>query len=112
MVAVVEHQNLILRCAGDPGMDLQRLGKVVQQADQTCFEAYGETISGIPCHSPHLQQTISEALELMASSEDVMRIENGNGKAARHLPLVKAELRRLNAAEYIIIEHAICLALA
>ncbi|MBZ4220235.1 MAG: hypothetical protein LAC69_08675, partial [Chlorobium sp.] len=75
-----------------------------QQADQACFEAYGETISGISFHSPHLQQNIGEALELM-------RIENGYGKAARHLPLVKAELRQLNAAEYIIIEKAICLAL-
>ena len=103
---------ILERCAGDPGMDEQRLCSIVQRADQACFEAYGETISGLPCPSPHLQQTIGEALELMASSEEVMRIENRNGKAARHLPLVKADLRRLNAAEYIIIEHAICLALA
>ncbi len=103
---------ILERCAGDPRMDEQRLCSIVQQADQACFDAYGETISAIPCHSPHLQQSISEALELMALSEDVMRIENGDGKSARHLPLVKADLRRLNAAEYIIIEHAICLALA
>ena len=103
---------ILERCAGDPGMDEQRLCSIVRRADQACFEAYNETISGLPCPSPHLQQTISEALELMASSEEVMRIENRNDKAARHLPLVKADLRRLNAAEYIIIEHAICLALA
>ena len=84
----------------------------MQQADQACFEAYGETISAIPILSSHQLQTIDEALELMASSQEVMRIENRNGKAARHLPLVKADLRRLNAAEYIIIEKAVCLALA
>jgi hypothetical protein len=85
-----------------------RKGVVARRA---CFEAYGDTISGIPFQSPHLQQTIGEALELMASSQKLMRIENKYGKAARHLPLVKAELRQLNAAEYIIIEKAICLAL-
>ena len=86
-----------------------RKGVVARRA---CFEAYGEMISGISFHSPHLQQNIGEALELMASSQELMRIENGYGKAARHLPLVKADLRRLNAAEYIIIEKAVCLALA
>ncbi len=100
---------ILERSAGDPDMDERRLCSIVQQADQACFEAYGETISGIPCHSPHLQQTIGEALELMASSQELMRIESGYGKAARHLPLVKAELQQLNAAEYIIIEKAICL---
>ena len=101
---------ILERSAGDPDMDERRLCSIVQQADQACFEAYGETISGIPCHSPNLQQTIGEALELMASSQELMRIESGYGKAARHLPLVKAELQQLNAAEYIIIEKAICLA--
>ncbi len=103
---------ILERCAGDPSMEQQRLCSIVRQADQACFEAYNETISGLPCHLPHLQQTISEALELMASSEEVMRIEYGNGKAVRHLPLVKADLRQLNAAEYIIIKKAIYLALA
>jgi transcriptional regulator with XRE-family HTH domain len=103
---------ILERCAGDPGMDEQRLGRVVQQADQACFQANGETISGIPYLSPHLQQTISEAVERMTSGQELMRIENRDGKAARHLPLVKADLWRLNAADYIIIEKAICVVLA
>ena len=103
---------ILERCAGDPGMDERRLWAIVQRADQSCFQAYGETISGIPYLSPLLQQTIGEALERMATSQELMRIENRDGKAARHLPLVKADLRRLNAADYIIIEKAICFALA
>ena len=101
---------ILERCAGDPGMNEHRLASIVRQADQTCLQSYGETISGIPYPSTTLLQTIHEALELMTSTKELMRIDNKDNEAVRHLPLAKAELLLLNAAEYIIIEKAICLA--
>lgn len=100
---------ILERCAGNPEMNEQRLGTIVRQADQASLKAYGETISGVACHSPHRQQTITEALALMASNQELMRIETRDTKTARLLPLVKADLRQLTAAEYVLIEQAVCM---
>ncbi|MEI6692038.1 MAG: helix-turn-helix transcriptional regulator [Chlorobium sp.] len=99
---------ILERCAGNPGINTQSLGTIVRQADQAYLQTYGETISGIPFISTNLQKIIDEALAVMTSTEELMRIENKDTHRARYLPLVKAELRQLNAAEYIFIENAIC----
>ncbi|MEI8032254.1 MAG: helix-turn-helix transcriptional regulator [Chlorobiaceae bacterium] len=102
--------TILERGAGDPRMNEHRLVTIVQQADKAFAQAYGETVSGIPCRSPHLRKTISEALALMTSTGELMKIETAEKEPARYLPTVKADLRLLNAAEYLVIEKTNSLA--
>jgi hypothetical protein len=56
-----------------------------------------------------MPQTLSETLDFKAANQELINIAGMNPQANRQLQLVKADLRNLTVAEYVLIESAICI---
>lgn len=100
---------LLERFAGNPGVHAGTLPRILGEADRLHLEACGRTISGV--EPARLEAAVRHALGLLEEEGMIGRMPCLKRSEARWLPLRRADLSRLTAAEYLRVERALRLQL-
>jgi len=90
-------------------MNERHLAATVQNADLMHRKAYGETITKRTyANLTELQQAVQKTLNEMVEANELTKVSSIHSSKPRYLPQKRPNLQELTAAEYVMIEKAIC----
>ncbi len=113
---VQQFKNILLyilsKCAGKPNVGETVLNKLLYFADFNYYELYEEHLTGAIYKKNHygpVPAKMDQVLGAMIASKEVIMIkgEYHNYPQTRYIPMVKADLTKMSAAQKVVIDNVI-----